>query len=225
MGTNLLAQPAGALLNDFGAGKPTPGSGSAAALNGILAAKLIRTVCLKTIQKNVAEGKKDSQINLVMEQAQEIVERLSENFQKDSDKFQEIVDLRTARDGETDRDKATKIAREANSKLEQINDVVFNIAEDCLKLVDLSQAAFENGWPHIRGDAGAAMSSAIAGATSCAFVIGLNAKTLRRRKSSPELVQRCESLTKEVESKQALALTCVTNLTGEAREAISEAML
>ncbi|KVN34055.1 hypothetical protein WJ63_04190 [Burkholderia pyrrocinia] len=48
----LLTLPASQLLNDFGAGKASPGSGSAAALMGLLAAKLIRTVCSKSLEKD-----------------------------------------------------------------------------------------------------------------------------------------------------------------------------
>lgn len=225
MARQLLDQPASSLLAEFGAGNPTPGSGSAAALNGILAAKLVRTVCLKTTQKEQAQGQKDSRLDYILKQAGEIEVRLSKNFQKDSDQFQEIVDLRRKRDLEPDREQATKIARLANDKLMDINDLVFAIADDCLKLVDLAHAAFDEGWPHIRGDAGAALSSAIAGALSCAFVVGLNAKTLRRRKASSSLVKRCERLRDEIASKQALALQCVTQLSGEARDAIAEGMI
>ncbi|MFD0928968.1 cyclodeaminase/cyclohydrolase family protein [Methylophilus glucosoxydans] len=41
----LLSRPANQLLNDFGAGRAAPGSGSAAALLSLLSAKMICTVC------------------------------------------------------------------------------------------------------------------------------------------------------------------------------------
>lgn len=41
----LLNKPTSELFNDFGAGKASPGSGSAAALLGVLSAKMLCTVC------------------------------------------------------------------------------------------------------------------------------------------------------------------------------------
>lgn len=42
--TSLLTRPASQLLDDFGAGRASPGAGSATALMGLLAAKLLVTV-------------------------------------------------------------------------------------------------------------------------------------------------------------------------------------
>jgi len=47
----LLARPTTELLDEFGAGNASPGSGSAAALMGLLAAKLLITVCDKSLTK------------------------------------------------------------------------------------------------------------------------------------------------------------------------------
>jgi methenyltetrahydrofolate cyclohydrolase len=46
----ILSRPTSTLLNDFGAGRAAPGSGSASALMALLAIKLLVTVCKKTIQ-------------------------------------------------------------------------------------------------------------------------------------------------------------------------------
>jgi len=90
--TNLLAQPAGQLLDAFGAGKASPGSGSAAAMMGLLAVKLIRTVCLKSLEK-----KPDRELEVIL---RHILEQLADTesalvaiFEKDAREFDEIVRL------------------------------------------------------------------------------------------------------------------------------------
>ncbi len=47
----LLEKPTTELLDAFGAGNASPGSGSAAALMGLLAVKLLITVCDKSLTK------------------------------------------------------------------------------------------------------------------------------------------------------------------------------
>lgn len=51
----LMERPTGVLLNDFGAGQASPGSGSAAALLALLAAKMVITVCEISIKKAECE--------------------------------------------------------------------------------------------------------------------------------------------------------------------------
>ena len=65
----LLERPAGQLLNDFGAGKASPGSGSAAALMGLLAVKLLVTVCDKSATKPECK-KKERVLTYIKEHVQ-----------------------------------------------------------------------------------------------------------------------------------------------------------
>lgn len=223
MATNkLLDRPASTLLANFGAGNATPGSGSAAALNGILAAKLIRTVCQKSAQKRPIDQPPDPKFEYILRQVDDIDSRLQGLFQKDSDDFQVVVDLRVRRDSEADRTRGAVLARSSFDALEALTPTVFAIAEDCLRLTDLAQSVFEEGWEHIRGDAGAALSSAIAGAMACAFVLCLNAKTLRRRKSGALLIAQCAELEQAIAAKQAVVLRCLANLRGEAKSSMVE---
>lgn len=218
---NLLSRPTATLLASFGAGRATPGSGSAAALNGILAAKLVRTVCQKSVQKGSIDRPVDPKISYILEQVDAIDRRLQELFQKDSDDFQIVVDLRVQRDREPDRTKASALARRSLDALELLNPTVFAIADDCLRLTELAQAVFEDGWEHIRGDAGAALSSAISGAIACAFVLCLNAKTLRRRKGASDLLAKCSLLESRIKERQEVVMGCLASLRGEAFKAIA----
>jgi hypothetical protein len=81
-------------------------------------------------------------------------------------------------------------------------------------------ALFEEGWPHVRGDSGAAISAAISGAMSCIFIGSLNAKALRGRAYATECLDRCRALTTRIQSRQTAALDCVATLSNEALEAV-----
>jgi formiminotetrahydrofolate cyclodeaminase len=50
--TSILERPTNQLLNDFGAGRASPGSGSAAALLSLLSSKMILTVCDISLRKD-----------------------------------------------------------------------------------------------------------------------------------------------------------------------------
>jgi hypothetical protein len=68
----------------------------------------------------------------------------------------------------------------------------------------------------VRGDSGAALSAAIAGVLSAIFIANLNVKTLKGRKYAADNLERCNDLYKELEAKQAKAVSCVTSLNAEA---------
>jgi len=216
----LLSKTAGQLLEDFGAGAPTPGSGSAAAFMGILAAKLVETVCKKTIEKRTIAEKPDSQLQYLMDRAQLISIRLSAKMEQDSSDFDRVIELRRARDRAKDRTEESKLSRQSNEILEDSTKLIFDISEDCLELVDLGKNVFDGGWPAIRGDAGAALSAALAGAMSCAFIANLNAKTLRKRQSAKKIATDCRKLSERILQKQSLVMACMSSLNSEALTAI-----
>lgn len=211
----LLARSTGQLLNDFGAGKASPGSGSAAALMGLLAAKLLNTVCDKSLTK--AECRSNGRVlEYIKEQVHAVEPRLIELFEKDAREFDEVVALRIARDqAESVQDKS-KLSRQSQELLETATENAFHIIELCMKLIDHGVVVFESGWRAIRGDSGAALSAAIAGVMSGIFIANLNIKTLKGRKYAAENVNRCDELYKELSAKQARAFACVTSLNAEA---------
>lgn len=211
----LLDRPTGQLLNDFGAGKASPGSGSAAALMGLLAAKLLVTVCDKSSTK--PECKSNERVLVyIKEQVQLIVPRLIELFEKDAQEFDQVVALRIARDVASSPQEKAKLSRQSQELLEIATDNAFHIIEQCMKLVDHGVVVFESGWQSVRGDSGAALSAAIAGVLSGIFIANLNIKTLKGRKYAADNVVRCNELYQELATKQAKAFSCVTSLNAEA---------
>lgn len=216
---SFLDKPTGQLLNDFGAGKAAPGSGSAAALMGLLAAKLLVTVCEKSLTK--PECKKNEKVlEYIRDQVKATEPRLVELFEKDANEFDEVVALRVARDKAESSQEKAKYSRQSQELLETATDNAFQIIEQCMKLVDHGVVIFESGWHAVRGDSGAALSAAIAGVLSGVFVANLNMKTLKGRKYASDNMSRCNDLYKELSLKQEKAFSCVTSLNAEALAAI-----
>lgn len=214
-----LDKPTSHLLDDFGAGKASPGSGSAAALMGLLACKLIRTVCIKSVEKKPALK---SKFELVMSEMAGIEKELAQIFEKDAADFAEVVELRQRRERAENSNEAGAFQRQSNDLLEQSTDRLFTLANLCLKAVEFGISVFEEGWEPIRGDSGAAISVAISGAMSCVFIVNVNAKTLKNRSSSKVMVQLGQDLTSRIQASQNKAFECVVNISREALTAIED---
>ena len=153
---SLLDRSTGQLLDDFGAGNASPGSGSAAALMGLLAAKLLATVCDKSASKPECKSN-ERVLTYIKEQVQAVEPRLVELFEKDAKEFDEVVILRIARDKAKSASDKSKLSRQSQELLETATDNAFHIIEQCMKLIDHGVVVFESGWHAIRGDSGAAL--------------------------------------------------------------------
>lgn len=215
----LLERTTGQLLKDFGSGKASPGSGSAAALMGLLAVKLLVTVCDKSVTK--PECKTNEKVLVyVKEQIEAVEPKLIELFEKDARDFDEVVRLRIARDSATSQQEKAKLSRESQDLLETATNNAFEVIELCMKLIDHGVVVFESGWQAVRGDSGAALSAAMAGVMSGIFIANLNIKTLGKRKYASENINRCDALYQELSTKQIKAFSCVTSLNAEAISAV-----
>ena len=216
----LLARPATELLSNFGAGKASPGSGSAAALMGLLSCKLIITVCVKSLEKSDLR-KSHETFRYIQSQVTDVIEpKLKDLFEKDAKEFEEVVRLRMARDKSVDVLEKSSLSRQANDLLETATNNSFEIIDQCFKLVDHGIVVFSNGWHAVRGDSGAAISAAVAGVTSGIFISNLNLKALKDRKFALDNIHRCEDLYNQLSQKQSRAFECVTSLNSEAIDAI-----
>jgi formiminotetrahydrofolate cyclodeaminase len=212
---SFLDRPTGQLLSDFGAGKASPGSGSAAALMGLLSVKLLVTVCDKSATKPECK-KNDKVLAYIKQQVEAIEPKLIDLFEKDAREFDEVVALRVARDNATSAQEKSKLSRQAQELLEVATDNAFQVIELCMKLIDHGVVVFESGWHAVRGDSGAALSAAIAGVMSGIFIANLNIKTLKGRKYAADNLARCDELYRELATKQSKAYSCVTSLNAEA---------
>lgn len=217
----LMELPAGKLLDKFGAGSHAPGSGSAAALMGILSGKLIITVGKLSLRK--PEYQKDHSkieyINGIIES--EIEPELRRLFDQDATIFDEVIKLRVARDNATDKNEKRRLSEKANEKLRVATDIPIRICELCIRLIDHGVAMFDMGFQAARGDSGAAVSSAVAGAMSGIFVVSLNLRSFKKSEWAASKRKRVAELQKELEAKQLIAFGRVSHLTAEDVESMS----
>lgn len=177
MQQELMTLQMGQLLDEFGGGNPTPGSGSAAALMGLLAAQLTLTVCKITALEGAAGA---SQMRYLADRlSAEFIPELEKLFQKDSDDFHAVVRLRRQRNEATDEGEKRRMREAALRGLERATELVLDIGDLCLELVDHALVVFDTGAKKVRGDSGAAISSAIAGAMTSIFVANLNLRSFQ----------------------------------------------
>lgn len=179
MNGKLLDLKASELLARFGQGKPVPGSGSAAALQGILAVQLIATVTKLTKEpkrhKNYANFlHRLHEIENHLERR--ILPKLEHLFQKDSDQFGEVIRLREHRDA-TKESNPTVSQQTEDEMLEALKiatQTVTDIATLCAELASFACEVFDRGFSSARGDSSVAINAAISGLAGCIAIIDLN---------------------------------------------------
>src|SRR5688500_5222177 len=117
MDEQLILLPTTELLEKFGAGKHVLGSGSAAAFSGILACKLYLTV-IKLTREKEKYAVVEPRMNFIERQIVDVLEpALFDAFQKDSDEFNKVIEVRLQRNQETDPKKRKQLADQARGLL------------------------------------------------------------------------------------------------------------
>ncbi|WP_367755557.1 cyclodeaminase/cyclohydrolase family protein [Flavobacterium sp. WC2430] len=177
----LLQVITGDLLEQFGSGKEIPGSGSAAAFQGMLSAKLLITVI------SLTKGKEKyapffpalTQMNERIES--HIYPNLCRLFQQDSDHFERTINSRKERDRafRTDTYLHNKLSIKALEELKVAVNIPLEIAKLCAELGKMAAFVFDNGFQAVRGDSHVALSAAFSGLSSCLSIIQLNLKSFR----------------------------------------------
>ncbi len=221
----LLELPTTQLLDNFGAGKPSPGSGSATALLGLLSAKMILTVCEISLRKNECIST-HKEFRYIKDQIETKIEpKLKSLFEKDAQDFEKIVALRGLRDKTKKSSEKSRYSRESLSLLETTTDYIFEVSDIAISLIEYGIIVFENGWRTIRGDSGVAISTAMSSLMSSIFIINLNLKTLKHRSYAPNKLQDCQDLQKKLEFLQAKAFSYVVSIASESLESIQLELL
>lgn len=177
MNINLLEITTDELLEKFGAGKHKPGSGSAAALQGMLTAKLLTTVIsLTNLPKRHKRYGKVLPTLLEMDEKiqKRIFPRLTELFQEDAIQFDKAITARKERDKEKDVIKSNLLGKDALKELKGAIYIPIEIAKLCIELAEISDYVFDNAFQGARGDSQVALSGAVAGIAGCLSIIQLN---------------------------------------------------
>lgn len=187
---------------------------------GLLAAKLVITVGALTLQRQ-DYAKVHPSIEVIRKKIEtDIVPLLLQLFQRDAEVFDEVIKARRARDKSSDEKEKRKHGDVALEKLREATEIPFEIADACLRLIDHAVVVFDAGFKGARGDTGAAVSAALAGAMSAVFVINLNLKSFRSSEWAKQQRARCDALQEALVQKQANALERVTQLRTEQLESI-----
>lgn len=174
----LLDLPTNQLMAAFGSGQHVPGSGSAAALMGLLAGQLTLTVCKIS---DAPEGTRRVELKFLADQLESRFNpRLREMFELDASGFDEVIDARRARDAATTPAERRRHRERALRGLERATDLVMDIADICVTITGHAKTAFVHGAKKVRGDSGAAISAALAGASTAIFIANLNLRSFQK---------------------------------------------
>jgi formiminotetrahydrofolate cyclodeaminase len=171
---NFLQMPTEALLEEFGAGRHKPGSGSAAALLGLIACKIMKTVVTVTL-RNPRYSANFSQLDFVRSLLSERHEQFfHEAVQRDAVQFDRCFRARLARNACTDPTEKRRLSDRARKELIPATEMPLAISEHALEVADRGLLVFDLGARHTRGDSGVAVSSALSSCSGALFVVYLN---------------------------------------------------
>lgn len=130
------------LLEKFEAGNHKPGSGSAAAFQGMIAAKLLVTVISLTNEEKRRKPYSRALPNLlkIEEEIQNrIFPELTRLFEVDSVQFDKTIKLRKERDNEDDVYKKNILIRQALEKLKIATEIPLEIAQLNIELATMAE--------------------------------------------------------------------------------------
>lgn len=203
--SNLLDLKANVLLDKFGKGGHVPGSGSAAAFLGLLAAKLLVTVGTLTLPRSRYQKHHDAIRKALQDIEERIYPALSALFQHDAAAFDAVFASRTARDKAKGTPAFESLAEGAKEVLKLATDIPLRIAEACLDLTTHAILIFDHGFESARGDSGAGLSSAFAGANSAVFIVNLNLKSFDGTYWARHQRTRCDEVRERLKVAHAAA--------------------
>jgi formiminotetrahydrofolate cyclodeaminase len=198
----LLSLPTSKLLSKFGSGGHKPGSGSAAALLGLVACKLVNTVVTLSNGRAEYSDVKD-QLSLANQGIATTIEPyLAQAVEKDSIQFDRVIEARRNRDVLEPGSKERKVAAEAAlEELRHSTVIPIEIAERCVELADCALTVFQLGFKSARGDSGVAVSAAISAVHGSLAIVFLNLTSFRggawaveQRKAAERIQERISEI-------------------------------
>ncbi len=174
---NLLKLSTEKLLTKFGAGNHKPGSGSAAAFQGMLSAELLVTVISLTNEekrRNTYRSSLPKLLKMNTEIRDRILPELTGLFQEDSIQFGKAIASRKERDEEKDPKRKSLLARQALDDLKIAIELPLRIADLNIELAGMAAFIFDNGFQGARGDTQVGLSGAVAAVGGCLSIVQLN---------------------------------------------------
>ncbi|MEQ1739407.1 MAG: cyclodeaminase/cyclohydrolase family protein [Methyloglobulus sp.] len=199
----LLDLSANKLLDKFGAGEHKPGSGSAAAYQGMLSAKLIHTVISLTNDpkhRHRYSNYIDDLLKADAEIQNRIYPRLEELFHEDSEQFDKVINLRMARDAENNFVKKKRLLEAALKAQIPATEIPIQIAELCAELADIGIMAFDQGFKSARGDSGVATYGVVSAIAGCLSIIQLNLLSFTPNEWTKSIISKSKDLRSKYEN-------------------------
>ncbi len=223
--TNWLELSANNLLDEFGAGGHKPGSGSAAALEGLLSAQLQKTVIDLTLPKSDDRryAKYLSKLAEIRSRIEnELIPTLKKLLQEDADQFGEVIASRKVRNArKKDPFEYKQKDDDALAELDEATKIPLEIADVCVELLKSSFFVFEHGFQSARGDSGVAMCSALAALRGCLCVVDLNLCSTVRGDRPDRYSRRAVELRSTLEMLESESRELQQRLNSEAQQRVS----
>lgn len=217
---DLLALSTRDLLSAFGAGLPTPGSGSAAALNGALACTLIQTSAKLTVAKARGDTRRIAESQYILDQLAPRSVRLQKLVQQDNDLFESLIETRRVRDAASDvRDRSRNSAR-ARRQLKRATEIALKTAQECVAISRLGLTMVQIGYRAAKGDPAGGTSNALAGAQGAVCAALVNLRTSRGASWTADTFGELQNILTEMLFIQSELMKAVLDLNREATEAL-----
>ncbi len=196
---NLLDLTVRKLLKKFGKGNHKPGSGSAAAFQGILSSNLIVTVISLTLDPERIKYYKESKEQLgnykkILEN--DFIPRLEILFEDDSVQFDKVIKLRDLRNKTLESVEKNNYEQKHLNQLMIATEIPIEIAKLCIDISKIAGFVFNNGFQSARGDSCVARSSSLSAIQGCISIIDLNLISFMPNIWTEEKRLEVESLTK-----------------------------
>jgi len=225
MKVKLLDKTVNEIMQKFGAGNHKPGSGSAAAFQGMISAKLISTVislCAEEKRKHLYADCINELLDFQEQIEKRIYPGLADLFQYDSDQFDKTIKLRTARDNEKDEVTRNQLRREALEELKISIATPFQIAFLCKEIAEIGAFVFDNGFRAARGDSQVGISGAVSAIAGCIAIIRLNVLSFNSDEYEylKSTVSKVNDLAKDYETLRQIADSKIQVLQEEFEEKI-----
>jgi formiminotetrahydrofolate cyclodeaminase len=220
----VLNYPTKELLDRFGKGQHKPGSGSAAALDGLVAANLVNTVALLTMKERYRVNYPEIQASCEQFiQALEFrnIPDLERLFELDCTVFDRVIRLRRLiQNNLTKPEVRRRFKLILDDETRQAIIVPFHIAASCLELSYMAKKMFSEAFKGARGDSMVAMSSALAAVRGCLTIMELNLQSLPGDEWTVRMADRINSMKRAYEDRTREMCECADRLDNETRTGI-----
>lgn len=214
----LIEKTLGELLKDFGHGGHKPGSGSAAALQGLFSAQLIVTVIRVTKRKLAYKIIVPELEKIELEIHNRIYPELEQLFQKDSEVFDEVMKLRKAYRKENNALRRNALELDLEEVTKSATKLPIKIAQFCKELSNFALYLVDNGYKDVRGDSGVALSGAVSSIVGCLSIKNLNLLSITDDKWIDQITPQINRLKSEYNQLSTKVIDRVSVLESEVVE-------